>query len=539
MNETIKGYVRRTTGTFSAFTPAQKAISVMLLAGLVIGGLFFSRWASAPSYSPLFSGLAPADASAIVEQLNASGTAYELADGGQTILVAKDAVYDTRVAISGQGLPAGDQTGYSLLDEQGITASEFRQRIDYQRALEGELTKTVQAIDGVETAVVHLAIPEKDVFADDDGKVTASVLVQTRPGVSLASGQVRAIVHLVASSIEGLQPDDVTVADASGKVLSTSADGAMGGGDDTRNTQTSAYEQRLTDSVQTMLEPLVGAGHAVVKVSADLNFDQRNTKTERFEAAPGVPPLASSTTEETYAGTGGAAVGGVLGPDNINVPNGEGAGNGDYSKTSQTVENAVTKVTEDSKAAPGAVERLGVAVLLDATTAGTVDPNAIRTLVSSAVGLDPQRGDTIEVQRQAFSTVSADSAAAELQAAKEADERAALMGTVKTAAIVIAVLLALGIAWLATRRSRKQKADVEMQKAQLEILRQQQQIELEAAARASLESAQAAAAELEAGVPGQDDGEGDRKRDEIGELVDSQPDEVAQLLRGWLADRRS
>ena len=542
MGESIKGFVGRTSATFRDFAPAQKAISVLLVAGLLVGGLFFFRWASAPSYSPLFSGLAPADASAIVEQLNSAGTPYELADGGQTVLVPKDLVYDARVSLSGQGLPAGETTGYSLLDEQGLTASEFRQRVDYQRALEGELVKTVQAIDGVETAVVHLAIPEKDVFADDDGKVTASVLVATRPGSELASPQVRSIVHLVASSIEGLNPDDVTVADSSGKVLSAAGEGGMAGGDDARSQATQAYEDRLTASLEEMLEPMVGVGHAVVRLTADLDFDQTQTRTERFEAAQGVPPLSASTTEETYTGNGGQPVGGVLGPDNISVPPGgaNGDGTGDYSKTSSVVDNAVGKVTEERKSAPGAVQRLNVAVLLDATTAGTVDPNQIRALVASAVGIDPQRGDTLEVQRQAFNDDAAADAAAELEAAKKAEERAGMMSTVKTGAIALAVLLALGIMWLSGRRKRKQNADVELQKAQLELLRQQQLLELEAAHRTALENPDGAVAELEAG-PGPDEEalRMDRMRDEIGDLVDSQPDEVAQLLRGWLADRRS
>ncbi len=154
----------------------------------------------------LFNNLSGEDASAIVENLTAEGVTYELADGGATIMVPKDQVYDLRIQMSGQGLPANSDSGYALLDKQGITTSEFMQHVGYQRALEGELNKTIGSIDGVQAATVHLAIPQKDVFSDDAEKPTASVLIAAQGNTPLSNQQVQSVVHLVASSVDGLDP---------------------------------------------------------------------------------------------------------------------------------------------------------------------------------------------------------------------------------------------------------------------------------------------------------------------------------------------
>src|SRR4051795_6128421 len=149
MKSALAGTLERARSTFSTISLGQKVVIGLLLAGLVLGGVFFTRWITAPTMAPLFSNLASTDASAIVDQLNTDGVPYELADGGATIMVAQDKVNSERLAMSGKGLPASNSTGYSLLDQQGITTSEFQQQVTYQRALEGELSKTLEALDGV------------------------------------------------------------------------------------------------------------------------------------------------------------------------------------------------------------------------------------------------------------------------------------------------------------------------------------------------------------------------------------------------------
>src|SRR3954453_1656011 len=324
MTDRLPAPVRRITDAFKSFTPGQKAVTVFAVIALVIGGYFFATWASKPSYSILFNNLSTKDASAIVQSLEKSGTAYELANNGQTILVPQDQVNNLRLSLSSEGLPGDSDTGYALLDQQGITTSDFMQHTNYQRALEGELSNTIKSIDGVEAATVHLVMPQKDVFADDQNKPTASVLVQSSPtnplsGASpptkpLSGQQVQAIVHLVASSVEGLDPTQVTVAGADGKILSTGGGAAVASGTDSGgDSETVAYQNRLNTSLQNMLDSVVGPGHAVVTTTAQLDFDQTQTTSKTYTADPSLPALSESNSREAYNGSNSCA-GGVLGP---------------------------------------------------------------------------------------------------------------------------------------------------------------------------------------------------------------------------------
>jgi flagellar M-ring protein FliF len=520
---------KRLGSTFGSFSPGQKTVAIVAVLAIVLGGFLFSSWVSKPTYTPLFSNLAAADASAIVDKLAAGGTAYQLTDGGGTILVPQDQVYDLRLQMSGAGLPAQADNGYSLLDKQGVTTSEFQQQVTYQRALEGELTKTIKSIDGVQSAVVHLAVPEKSVFVDEEKKPTAAVLVALAPGKTLAPQQVQSIVNLTSSSVAGLTPEAVTVADSTGKMLSTA--GAVGGGAgvaDARAQATKDYEDRLAASIQGMLDQVVGPGHSSAKVTSQLDFDKTETKRENFTSDPTAKPLRESATNETYTGTGGGGAG-VLGPDNIQVPNG-GTGNGTYNKRSSATENAVNKVTEVRNAAPGAVVRQSVAVLLDAKTAAALPAGEVQRLVSAAAGINAARGDTVVVSQLPFDQSAAAAAQKALAAAAAADQQAQWVSLAKTAGLVLLVLFVVFLAW---RHSRKTKRS-ELSYAELERLDGAELAELEAYRAAELAGADRAA--IESG-PGPDPH--GQKRDEINAMVDKQPEEVAQLLRGWLADRRS
>src|SRR3954466_7542685 len=312
MTDRLPAPVRKVGDSFKSFTPGQKAVTVAAVLALLIGGYFFATWASKPSYSALFSNLSSKDAGAIVESLQKSGTSYELANGGSTIMVPKDQVYDLRLQLSGEGLPGESDTGYALLDQQGITTSDFMQHTNYQRALEGEISNTIKAIDGVEAATVHLVMPQKDVFTDDQNKTTASVLVQSSANQPLSNQQVQAIVHLVASSVEGLEPEQVTVAGADGRILSAGGGAAVAsGGDSGADSQTVAFQNRLNSSLQNMLDSVVGPGHAVVTTTAELDYDQTNTTTKTYTSDPAVAALSESISREAY-NNGAQGAGGVL-----------------------------------------------------------------------------------------------------------------------------------------------------------------------------------------------------------------------------------
>ncbi len=541
IKETLLASGGRARAMLGGFTTGQKAVTVLGVVMLLVGGILFMSWSGKPAYTPLFSNLSGNDAAAIVAQLDTAGVPYTLTDGGASIMVPQDKVYDTRLKMSAQGLPGGSQEGYALLDKQGITTSDFMQHVGYQRALEGELARTIMAMDGVQGAVVHLALPEKNVFLDEQAKATASVLISLRQGAVLATGQVTAVSNLVASSVPGLDPSAVTIADGAGRVLSGGDGTTLDGAAATRQQATQAFENRLSLSAQSMLDQLTGAGHAVVQVSANLDFDQTESKTQTYVADPKAPPLRDTTSKETYTGTGDTG-GGILGPGNpanggtgtgTGAANGTGTGNSTYSKEMTSADNSVGSVVENRKAAPGAVKRLSVAVLLDARTAGTLDPTKVTQLVTNAVGLDAKRGDTIQVESLPFNN-TADTAAEQAAAdAAAAESKTAMFGMIKQAGIVILVLAVLILAFLNSRRQRRTdlllNPQEELETGRLQAIRAEADAQVLAAAgdvRAELAAADSDAARRAA------------VREDIGELVQRQPDEVAQLLRGWLADRR-
>ncbi|MGY1748503.1 flagellar basal-body MS-ring/collar protein FliF [Modestobacter sp. SYSU DS0511] len=517
MPAALAGPLERVRSMLTTISLGQKIVIGLLLTGLLFGGFFFTRWITAPTMSPLFSNLSSTDASAIVEELNAQGAAYQLADGGQTVMVAQDKVYDLRLAMSGQGLPAGNETGYALLDEQGITTSEFQQQISYQRALEGELSSTLKAISGVRTAVVHVALPKEQVFATDQGDPTASVLLDLKPGTQLSREQIQAVTHLVSSSVQGMSPDAVTVADSNGSVLSAAGEVTSAAGD-ARSEMEQTYEARLAANAQQILDTVAGPGMAVVKVRADLDLDKRDATTERYEFNEGTPPLSEQRTVENYAGTGGA-VGGVLGAEDLAV---NGQGESTYEKESTTSNNAVDKTVETIAGAPGAINRLTVSVVMDAGIAA--DQAAIQQLVGNAVGLDVARGDAITVAAMPFDTTAADQAAADLAAAEEAEKTAAMWSMIKTGGIALGIALLVLVVWLRSRRNREEYEEFDDEVDALE----QARIQVESIRDPELDDHQA---RLESA-------QREKVRGEISEMVSERPDEVATMLRGWFAESK-
>lgn len=528
MQNRLVGVLRGAGSTFSQFSTPQKMIAAIGIAVLVLGGAAFMRWASTPTLQPLFTNLAASDASAIVDQLDSEGVTYELADGGSSILVPQTEVYRMRLAMSSAGLPASADTGYALLDEQGVTASQFQQQVTWQRALQGELARTISSIQGVEAATVNLAIPAKDVFLDETAAPTGSVLVETRPGAELPAQQVQSIVHLVASSVEGLSPDDVTVVDGDGRLLSAagSGGGAAGG---LRDQQTTDYETRVSSALQAVLDTVVGPGNGFATVTADLDFDSTDRTSETFSAPEDTPPLSSSTTSEQYTGGGGAATG-VLGPDNIQVPSGTGDSDSSYTKTSTTENNSVNKVTERTSTAPGSLRRQSVSVVVNSRSVGDLDITALRDAVTAAAGIDAERGDVLSVSRMPFDTSSAEAAGTALEEAKAAAAAEQKGELIRTGAIAGAVVLLAIVVLLLTLKRRKKVRRDEIDLGEMRVLEPGPgQRELDRVDEDDPRSL----------LPRQRTPDSAERRSDVIELVERQPDDVAELLRGWLADRRA
>lgn len=445
--------------TVSQFTLAQKTLALIGIAVLALGIAALAAWATKPSYSPLFSGLQAADANSIVEQLKTDGVPYEVANGGSTIMVPEDQVYDQRLKAAGAGLPGASTGGYSLLDDMGVTSSEFQQSVTYKRALEGELAKTIGSLDGVKTASVQLAIPEDTVFVSEKTDPTASVFIGTENGVTISADQVQAIVHLTSAAIDGMKATNVAVIDSAGTVLSAVGVGATGSADK----QATDYEQRVGASVQTMLDRVAGPGNATVAVAADMSYESANRVEETFTNPADAPALNESTTTEEYTGSNGNTAAGVLGPDNIAVPDGENA-DGNYNSESTTKNNAVNKVTETREIPAGALNRQTISVALNSATAAGLNLADIRALVANAAGINEERGDQLSVELVAFNAAGATAARdalAAAEAAEEAERRSELLRTgIMAAAIVLAVIAALVFYALRSRRQNREIVDI-------------------------------------------------------------------------------
>lgn len=441
------------------FSIGQRTVAIIGIAVLVLGGIALATYATQPKYSPLFTGLQGADASTIVEQLKTDGVPYELSDGGSTIMVPEEQVYDARLKAAAAGMPAAGQAGYSLLDDMGVTSSEFQQSVTYKRALEGELAKTIEALDGVKMASVKLAIPEETVFVDSKVDPTASIFVETTPGVTLSRDQVQSVVHLTSSAVDGLKPDNVAVVDAAGTLLSAVGVGAVGGAD----AQASDYEERISGSVQGMLDRVVGRGNSTVAVAAQMSLESAQRKEESFDNPKGKPTLTESTKSENYKGAGGGSAG-VLGPDNIAVP--ENA-NGDGTFTSKTSErsNAVNKVTEDRTIPAGSLERQTVSVALDAKAAPGLDVKQVTDMITAAAGINTARGDVVSVNVVPFNVEDATAARDALAAAgaeAEAARQAELVRTLVIAGAAVLVMIIILAVVLFRRRNRQNREPVDI-----------------------------------------------------------------------------
>ncbi len=403
----------------SGYTRTQKIVAGVAVVGVVLGVFMVSKMTGGADWAPLYTDLSPSDGGAIVTALEEEGVPHQLGAGGSTILVPADRVYDTRLALSDTALPSEGKVGYGVLDSQGLTTSEFGQRVGYQRAMEGELASTIKALEPVETAVVHLAIPADEVFAIDDKKASASVLVRTRPGQTLSDDQVRAITNLVSSSIEGLTPEAVTVADSEGNVLAAPGQGVTGeNGDGQRQKQTVRFESDLQASLESMLAGVVGVDSSRVTVSADLDFDETNTSRETFEApepnsAGEQLTLEESVRNETFAGAN-PAESGVLGPDTPVTP--AAGGDSEYSLDEADVRFAVNRVVESTNTAPGAIESLSVAVIVDEEMITAEQAAELSVALAAGAGIKEDRGDVLSVTRMPFDRTAQQAAQAELDA---------------------------------------------------------------------------------------------------------------------------
>jgi flagellar M-ring protein FliF len=267
--------------------PPSKLFVILGLIGAVLAFAMVSMlWLSGDvNQQVLYTQLTVEDAAAITSKLREMKVPYSIAGDGTTILVPSSTVYETRLRLASEGLPQGGGVGFELFDQRSFGMTEFVQKLNYRRALQGELARTIMQLAAVHTARVHIVLPEKSLFLDRQEKPTASVALKLIPGRRLSRDQVRGIAHLVASSVEGLDPDDVTIVDTSGQILSRQDENtSFLSQTEAQLTYQQTLEQNLEHRVQTLLERAVGKGKVLVRVTAALDFQHIERTEERFDS---------------------------------------------------------------------------------------------------------------------------------------------------------------------------------------------------------------------------------------------------------------
>ena len=429
-------------------------VALAAIVALVVGGWM---WGQTPDYRVLYSNLSDRDGGAIISSLQQMNVPYKFTEGGGALLVPANQVHEVRLRLAGQGLPKGGLVGFELMETQKLGTSQFQEQVNYQRAVEGELARSIQSLSAVQGARVHLAISKPSVFVREQQKPSASVLLSLNPGRSLDANQVSAIVHLVSSSIPDLPVKNVTVVDQSGNLL-TAQDGNNAGLDPGQFKYRREVEQSFVKRIEAILTPITGPSNVLAQVTADMDFTQTENVAEIYSPNQSAAAAVRSQQTSESSGSAGATAGGVPGalsnqpPGNATAPlnapppaPGQPAGVGAVavagattaSATAQTGASAATpptrrdstinyevdKTIRHTRQPVGAIKKLSVAVvvnyrkLTDAEGKVTTKPLSteemaqIDALVKEVMGYSKERGDSLNVTNSAFSVPEVEPAA--------------------------------------------------------------------------------------------------------------------------------
>lgn len=541
----------RATRVARSFSPQQMLILAGLTVVSVVGLVALFRWVSQPTMSVLSAGASASEIADITGALDEAGIPYELSGNGTGVTVTQADLARSRLALNAAGVASdGTADGYDLLDNQGLTVSDFKQQVDYKRALEGELANTLMEMDGVNTARVTLSLPEKALFVDDQDDPRASVLIGSN--AALDSTAVRGIMQTIASAVPGLTTDNVTVTDTSGRILSV--DGMGAGSDPLQLTR--KFELATAAQAQTMLDTILGPGKSVVRVSAEMDFSQVESRETAYDPANRVE-VATQSNKESLTGSNVTVPGGVAGVTGTTLATANGSVPQDYIKNEDVKSIAVGSTETVTKETPGKVTRLSVAVAVDEATltALDIDPAELKTLVATATGAQltavaPATAprDTVELLPQVFDTASLEAVDEATKAIESAESKSKLLSYAETGGAILVLLLSV----LFLRKGLKRGADEVAEVDTATLARSAEPFGVLSAAENARVNAGVATAsrptQLAVGAAAANDEDernqaGDRRAldpaTEVLDLIDREPDDVAALLRSWVADRRS
>ena len=459
-------------------------VGAALLVAAAIAAIVLGRQ---PDYRVLFANLSDKDGGAIVAQLSQMNVPYKHADGGGAILIPSDRVHDVRLRLATQGLPRGSVAGFELMESSKFGMTQFQERLNFQRGLEGELTRSIQALSSVQGARVHLALPNQNGFFREQQKPSASVLVSLHPGRILDRAQLAGIVHLVASSVPELAPSAVSVLDDTGKLLSQSPDNSAGA---EANAQQLLYvqqiEQQYTRRIMEILEPVVGRDNVKAQVTAEVDFTQTESTSEQFR--PNQTPDSSAirsqqvleskgSANKTATGVPGAvanqppvaAAAPINGANPAPNAGGQQGTEEQTSKRESTTNYEVDKTIKVTRGSTGAVKRLSAAVVVNYQSTeekGKLVPKALTAeqleqmtaLVRETIGFNRERGDSVNLMNTPFQVTAASSSDVPLWKQPEAMELAKSFAW-PVGAVLFAALVLLGLVRPALKGPKIVKAE--------------------------------------------------------------------------------
>jgi len=421
-NSIGEGKMGSETGSNGLFGLDTKTLALIGVAVLAITVVLFQVFFS-PKYTLLYSELSQSDAAAISSYLEKNKIKFKISPEGDSIMVSGASIPKLRLEMANKGLPKGDGVGFEIFDKSNINISDFNQKINYTRALEGELARTISSLESIKSAKVHLVLPKKSIFKDEDEEAKASVIITTHYGEQLNDSQINGIQHLVASAIQGLKPSGVQITDQDGRSLvkSTDAESLLNEKSTNNEKRQKEFEKKLESDLMEMLSPILGKGNVLVNVSTEMNFDEAevnielyNPKTEDGKTAK--PVIRSEKViQEKYRNERPKNFGTVGTQTNMPgfITKNETSSSGsspydthrDYIKEDSTKNYEVSKSVERIRRAVGMVKKISVAVVvnkdLDASERST-----LRQTVQVAAGLNMDRGDQVIVTGIKFSSTA-------------------------------------------------------------------------------------------------------------------------------------
>jgi flagellar M-ring protein FliF len=417
MNQNLSKLFKQLGDIWSQLGASQRvsviAATFVLMAGLVAGAL----WSSHADYGLLYGGLSDTESAKVVAALDDAKVAYKVGSGG-AIMVPADKVYTMRMQLASKGIPQGDGVGFEIFDKPNFGISDFVQRANYLRALQGELSRTISQLDEVKAARVMIVLPENRLLLDKDKFPTASVFVRVRGNSQLAPQTINSIRFLVANSVEGLKPNHVAVVDNLGNAEEISDNDSLAGLSSTQLAARRSLEQYLSKKAQDMLETVLGPGQAIVRVSAEVNYDTITRTEEKFDPDGQVVRSQTKNDENNDTATAQNTTPAGISANTVSETNLQTSATPVNSsknhKTTSTIEYEIGKTTSATTQAAGGIKRLTAAVTVAQQMSGTgadrkpvtrspEEIEKLRRIVSSALGADTARGDTIELAELPFS----------------------------------------------------------------------------------------------------------------------------------------